>query len=71
MTAHWTLFRLTPIVASLLWHVVMVPKFVAVREPVLIADLVEPDPMPPARRLSAPRRLHTAAGSIPDGCAWP
>jgi protein TonB len=54
MTLHWTLFRLTPIVASLLLHVVayggiaMVPKFVAVRERVLIADLVEPDPTPPA-----------------------
>lgn len=54
MTVHWTLFRLTPVVASLLLHVVaygaiaMVPKFVAVRERVLIADLVEPDPTPPA-----------------------
>ena len=53
MTLHWTLFRLTPIVASLLLHVVvyaaiaMVPKFVSVRERVLIADLVEPDPTPP------------------------
>lgn len=54
MTLRWTLFRLTPVVASLLLHVVaygaiaMVPKFVAVRERVLIADLVEPDPTPPA-----------------------
>jgi protein TonB len=64
MTLHWTLFRLTPIVASLLLHVVaygaiaMVPKFVAIRERVLIADLVEPDPTPPAppmRPLTPPR----------------
>jgi len=54
MTVHWTLMRLTPVVASVLLHIVaygalaMVPKFVAVRERVLIADLVEPDPAPPA-----------------------
>jgi len=53
MTLHWTLFRMTPLVASLLLHVVaygaiaMVPKFTAVRERVLIADLVQPDPTPP------------------------
>jgi protein TonB len=62
MTVHWTLFRLTPIVASLLLHVVaygaiaMVPKFTSVRERVLIvADLVEPDPMPPAPPVTPPR----------------
>jgi periplasmic protein TonB len=53
MTLHWTLFRITPLVASLLLHVVaygaiaMVPKFTVVRERVLMADLVEPDPTPP------------------------
>jgi protein TonB len=54
MKIHWTLIRLTPVVASVLLHIVaygaiaMVPKFVGVRERVLIADLVEPDPTPPA-----------------------
>jgi protein TonB len=61
MTQPLLLFRLTPIVASLLLHVVaygaiaMVPKFTSVRERVLIADLVEPDPTPPAP-VVAPRR---------------
>ena len=60
MTPHWTLLRITPIVASLLLHVVaygaiaMVPKFTSVREHVLIADLVEPDPAPPAPPSPAP-----------------
>jgi protein TonB len=54
MTLHWTLARMTPIVASVLLHIVayggiaMVPKFTAVREHVLLVDLVEPDPAPPA-----------------------
>jgi periplasmic protein TonB len=53
MTIHWTLIRLTPIVASMLLHIVaygaiaMVPKFTSVGERVLIANLVEPDPAPP------------------------
>jgi periplasmic protein TonB len=53
MTLHSTLFRLTPLVASLLLHVVaygaiaMVPKFTAVRARVLMADLVQLDPTPP------------------------
>lgn len=61
MTVHWTLIRVTPVVASVLLHIVaygaigMVPKFVAVRERVLMADLVEPDPTPPAPVVSAPR----------------
>ena len=61
MTVHWTLMRLTPVVASVLLHIVaygalaMVPKFVAVRERVLIADLVEPDPAPPAPPARPPR----------------
>ena len=54
MMSYQSLVRVTPIVASLLLHVVaygaiaMVPKFTSVRERVLIADLVEPDPTPPA-----------------------
>ena len=50
---HWTLLRLAPVAASLALHVAacgaiaMVPKFTAVRERVLVADLVEPDPTPP------------------------
>jgi protein TonB len=63
MTLRWTLIRMTPIVASLLLHVVaygaiaMVPKFTSVRDRVLIADLVEPDPAPPpSPRASAPSR---------------
>lgn len=61
MRLHWTLIRLTPVVASVLLHIVaygaiaMVPKFVAVRERVLIADLVEPDPTPPAPPVTPPR----------------
>jgi protein TonB len=61
MTLHCTLVRMTPIVASLLLHVVaygaiaMVPKFVSVRERVLIADLVEPDPAPPPPAVAPPR----------------
>jgi periplasmic protein TonB len=61
MTVHWTLIRLTPVVASVLLHIVaygaiaMVPHFVAVRERVLIADLVEPDPTPPAPPVTPPR----------------
>jgi protein TonB len=61
MTVHWTVVRLTPIVASVLLHVVaygaiaMIPKFVSVRERVLIADLVEPDPTPPAPPVAPPR----------------
>jgi protein TonB len=53
MPLRWTLVRMTPLVASLLLHVVaygaiaMVPKFTSVRERVFIADLVEPDPTPP------------------------
>jgi periplasmic protein TonB len=53
MTLRWTLVRMTPVVASLLLHVVaygaiaMVPKYTAVPERVFIADLVEPDPAPP------------------------
>jgi periplasmic protein TonB len=62
MTLQWTLVRVTPIVASLLLHVVaygaiaMVPKFIAVRERVLVADLVEPDPTPPAPVVAPPSR---------------
>ena len=63
MTLHSTLFRLTPLVASLLLHIVaygaiaMVPKFTAVRERVLMADLVQPDPTPPPPpKASAPPR---------------
>lgn len=61
MTVHWTLIRLTPVVASVLLHIVaygaiaMVPKFTSVRERVLIADLVEPDPTPPAPPVTPPR----------------
>jgi protein TonB len=60
MSYRW-LLRVTPIVASLLLHVVaygaiaMVPKFTSVRERVLIADLVEPDPTPPAPVTAPPR----------------
>jgi protein TonB len=60
MTVHWTLIRLMPVVASMLLHVVaygaiaMVPKFVSVRERVLIANLVEPDPTPPVRPVTPP-----------------
>jgi periplasmic protein TonB len=61
MTAYGPLFRLMPIVASALLHVVaygaiaMVPKFTSVREHVLLADLVEPAPTPPAPVVAAPR----------------
>jgi periplasmic protein TonB len=61
MKIHWTPIRLTPVVASVLLHIVaygaiaMVPKFVSVRERVLIADLVEPDPAPPAPTVTPPR----------------
>jgi periplasmic protein TonB len=61
MTAYWPLFRLTPIVASLLLHVVaygaiaMVPKFTSMRERVLVANLVEPDPTPPAPVVAPPQ----------------
>jgi protein TonB len=61
MTVRWTLVRSTPIVASLLLHVVaygaiaMVPKFVSVRDRVLLADLVEPDPAPPPATVAPPR----------------
>jgi periplasmic protein TonB len=61
MTAYGPLFHLTPIVASVLLHVVaygaiaMVPKFTSVRERVLLADLVEPDPTPPAPVVAPPR----------------
>ena len=61
MTIHWTLIRLTPIVASVLLHIVaygaiaMVPKFTSVRERVLIANLVEPDPAPPTAPVAPPR----------------
>jgi protein TonB len=60
MSSHWLLLRITPIVASLLLHVVaygaiaMVPKFTSVRERVLIADLIEPDPAPTAPPPAAP-----------------
>ena len=61
MTIHWTLIRLTPIVASVLLHIVaygaiaMVPKFTSVRARVLIANLVEPDPAPPTAPVAPPR----------------
>jgi periplasmic protein TonB len=53
MMLRWSLVRMTPVVASLLLHVVaygaiaMVPKFTTVRTQVLIVDLVAPDPAPP------------------------
>src|SRR5688572_21507402 len=61
MTISWTLIRSTPIVASVLLHIVaygaiaMVPKFTSVRERVLIANLVEPDPAPPTAPATPPR----------------
>jgi periplasmic protein TonB len=61
MMSYRSLVRVTPIVASLLLHVVaygaiaMVPKFTSVRERVLVVDLVEPDPMPPAPVTAPPR----------------
>ena len=61
MRAYGPLFRLTPIVASVLLHVVaygaiaMVPKFTSVHERVLLADLVGPDPTPPAPVVAPPR----------------
>jgi periplasmic protein TonB len=61
MKIHWTLIRLSPVVASVLLHIVaygaiaMVPKFVGVRERVLIADLIEPDPTPPVTPVTPPR----------------
>jgi protein TonB len=70
MTLRWSLVRMTPVVASLLLHVVaygaiaMVPKFTAVRERVLIADLVEPDPAPPVP-VVAPARPRPPARPSP------
>jgi protein TonB len=61
MMSYRSLVRVTPIVASLLLHVVaygaiaMVPKFTSVRERVLIADLIEPDPTPPTPVTAPPR----------------
>lgn len=61
MTISWTLTRSTPIVASVLLHIVaygaiaMVPKFTSVHGRVLIANLVEPDPAPPMAPVTPPR----------------
>ena len=61
MSTYLPLIRLTTIVASLLLHaaayggIAMIPKFTSVRERVLIADLVEPDPAPPAPVVARPR----------------
>jgi protein TonB len=69
---QWTVVRVTPLVASVLLHVVaygaiaMVPKFTAVRERVLMADLVEPDPSPPAPAVTPPPVMRPPRPKAPD-----
>ena len=86
ITVRWAAFRVLPVAASLLLHAVaygaimLVPAWVAVRPPVLLAELVQPDPEPPPpvkrpeppkpkpdpRPLTLPKPIETPMPTLPD-----